>query len=164
VSVETPPQITSPRELVLADLARLLTVEETLARVVLPDLLRHVSDDKLKLVLEDHLVETREHAGSIAWAFEQLGERPAGTDAPGLDGLREEQREISEVAPDLRDAFAAGAALGGEHYEIAIYSSILPLVFKVAPGGVFETLRRNLKHEFTAMRKLEEIAERLAAS
>jgi ferritin-like metal-binding protein YciE len=140
----------------------LLTVEETLARVVLPKLQRDVSDAELKRVLEEHLAETQEHASSIAWAFEQLGERPSGGDAPGLDGLRQEQQEIAEVSPDLRDSFAAGAALGGEHYEIAIYSSILPVVSKVTPGGVFETLRRNLEQEFTAMRKLEAIAERLA--
>jgi ferritin-like metal-binding protein YciE len=162
VSVQTPPRITSPRDLVLADLARLLTVEETLARVILPDLMRQASDAELKEVLEEHLAETRDHASSIAWAFEQLGARPSGSEAPGLDGLRGEQQEISEVAPDLRDSFAVGSALGGEHYEIAIYSSILPVVSKVSPGGVFETLRRNLEHEFTAMRKLEAIAERLA--
>jgi ferritin-like metal-binding protein YciE len=164
VSVETPPQVASQRDLVLADLARLLTVEETLARVVLPDLLRRVSDTELKEALEEHLVETREHAGSIGWAFEQLGERAAGSEAPGLDGLRQEQKEIEEVAPELRDSFAAGAALGGEHYEIAIYSSILPVVSRVSPAEVFETLRRNLEQEFTAMRKLETIAERLAES
>lgn len=163
MSVATPPQIASQRDLVLADLARLLTVEATLARVVLPDLRRRVSDQELAETLEEHLAETREHASSIAWAFEQLGERPAGTEAPGLDGLRSEQQEIADVAPELRDSFAAGAALGGEHYEIAVYSSVLPVVSKVSPGGVFETLRRNLEQEFTAMRKLETIAERLAS-
>jgi ferritin-like metal-binding protein YciE len=160
--LETPPRIHSQRDLAVADLARLLSVEETLARVVLPDLQRHASDAELTQVLEEHLTETREHASSIAWAFEQLGEQPAGAGAPALDGLREEQQGIAEVAPELRDTFVAGAALGGEHYEIAIYSSILPVVSKVSPGGVFETLRRNLEQEFTAMRKLEAIAERLA--
>jgi ferritin-like metal-binding protein YciE len=113
-------------------------------------------------VLDEHLAETREHGESLKWAFGQLGEKPQGMEAPGLDGLREEQRGLGSVAPQLRDFFAAGAALGTEHYEIAIYSSILP-VAQHAAAPIFESLRKILEQEFTAMRKLEAIAERLAS-
>jgi ferritin-like metal-binding protein YciE len=117
----------------------------------------------LKEALESHLAETKQHVESLKWAFEELDEKPQGKEAPGLDGLREEQQAIEEVAPSLRDSFAAGAAMGGEHYEIAVYSSILPVAQQVSPGPVAETLQRILEQEFTALRKLEVIAERLAS-
>lgn len=164
MSVESPPRIETQRDLLLSDLAQLLTVEETLARTVLLDLSRQVSDSELKQALQSHLEETKEHVESVRWAFEQLGEKPQGKDAPGLDGLRSEQQAIAEVAPSLRDSFAAGAAMGGEHYELAVYSSILPIAEQVSPGPLAETLRRILEQEFTALRKLELIAERLAAA
>jgi ferritin-like metal-binding protein YciE len=164
VSVQSPPRIETKRDLLLSDLAQLLTVEGTLARIVLPELSRQVSDQELKEALESHLAETKEHAESLKWAFDQVGEKPQGKDAPGLDGLRAEQQAIEEVAPSLRDSFVAGAAMAGEHYEIAVYSSILPVAQQVSPGPLAETLQRILEQEFTALRKLETIAERLAAS
>lgn len=164
MSTPLPPRLTTPRDLLLDDLKRLLTVETTLAKVMLPKLLQEVQNTELKSVLEQHQAETKQHAGNVQQAFEHLGATPEGKDAPGLEGLKAEHESgISEVAPALRESFDAGAAIGSEHYEIAIYSSILPVVSKVSPGGVFETLRRNLEHEFTAMRKLEVIAERLAS-
>ena len=88
--VDMPPQIRSQRELVLADLGQLLTVEETLARVAIPELSWSAQERELKDALEQHRGETDAHADAIRRAFEALGETPQGGPAPGLDGLREE--------------------------------------------------------------------------
>jgi ferritin-like metal-binding protein YciE len=161
VSVAVPPRIETRRDLLLADLAQLLTIEGTLARVVLPELHRSASDPELRGALERHARETHEHVARIEQAFRILGNEPRGKDAPGLEGLREEQRVIAEVGPAVRDVYVAGAALGGEHYEIAIYSSIVPAAEAEAPD-VAELLTENLRQEFEAMRRLEHIAERLS--
>jgi ferritin-like metal-binding protein YciE len=157
-----PPQITSPRELVLADLGQLLTVEETLAKVAIPGLVRSVQDSELRDALEQHLGETEAHVDAIRRAFESLGETPQGRPAPALDGLREEQQQIADVALALRDSFATGAAIGAEHYEIAVYSSILPVAEHVLDAETMRALQRILEQEFAALRKLEAISERLA--
>ena len=47
-AVKLPPHVESARELLLEELARLLTIEETLAKLMLPELLREVEDDGLK--------------------------------------------------------------------------------------------------------------------
>ena len=57
-----PPRLSSLRELLVDDLKRLLTIETTLAKTMLPKLIQEVSDDELKLALEQHLGETRTHA------------------------------------------------------------------------------------------------------
>jgi ferritin-like metal-binding protein YciE len=150
------------RELLVLDLKRLLTVEEMLAKVLLPKLLQEVQDGDLRSALQEHLEQTRGHVRNIREAFERLGERPAGDDAPGLEGLKQEHETgVKQVAPALRDGFDAGAAIGSEHYEIAIYSTALLLAQNEAPD-VADLLRANLDEEFAALRKLETAAERLA--
>jgi len=158
-----PPTVTSPRELLVDDLKRLLTVETTLAQVMLPKLIEEVQNEELKSALQEHHAETKTHVENVRRAFEELGEEPEGKDAPGLDGLKQEHQEgASEVAPAVRESFDAGAAIGTEHYEIAIYSSALLLAKSSGNDGVAELLGSNLEQEFAALKKLEGIAERLA--
>ena len=158
-----PPRVRSTRELLVDDLQRLLTVETTLAKVMLPKLMGEVEDDELKSALEQHLDETRTHGEKLAQAFQALGEEKAGKDAPGLDGLKHEHDEgARQISPALRDGFDAGAAIGSEHYEIAIYSTALLLAESLGEQEVATALGENLEQEFAALKKLERIAERLA--
>jgi ferritin-like metal-binding protein YciE len=153
----------SSRELLVADLQRLLTVETTLAKVMLPKLIQEVEDEELKSALEHHLDETRSHVDKLASAFEQLGEDKAGKEAPGLEGLKQEHDEgIEQISPALRDGFDAGAAIGSEHYEIAIYSSAVLIAESLGEDKVARALGDNLEQEFVALKKLEGIAQRLA--
>jgi ferritin-like metal-binding protein YciE len=162
MSVRTP-SVTSSRDLLVDDLKRLLTVETTLAKTMLPKLIEEVSDDELKSALEAHLDETRAHVDNVKAPLQELGQDEGGKDAPALEGLkREHDSGISEVAPDLRDSFDAGAAIGTEHYEIAIYSSAVLLAEANGDGKVATLLEENLDQEFAALKKLEAISERLA--
>ena len=158
-----PPRLRSPRELLVDDLQRLLAVETTLAKVMLPKLIEEVEDDELKSALEQHLGETRTHAETLARAFDALGEEKAGKDAPGLEGLKHEHDDdVTQISPALRDGFDAGAAIGSEHYEIAIYSTALLIAESLGEEEVVTVLGDNLVQEFAALKKLEGIAERLA--
>ncbi len=158
-----PPRVTSPRELLVDDLKRLLTVESTLAKTILPKLISEVGDDELKSSLEQHLEETRMHVENVKKSMQELGADESGKDAPALDGLKQEHDSgISEVSPDLRDSFDTGAAIGSEHYEIAIYTSAVLLAEAADERKVAKLLGENLDQEFAALSKLETIAERLA--
>lgn len=157
-----PPRVTTPRELLVDDLKRLLTVETMLARTMLPKLIQEVQNDELKSALQQHHGETEQHVTNVQQAFQALGETPEGKDAPGLLGLKEEHESgISEVAPAVREAFDAGAAIGSEHYEIAIYSTALLLAKSLGEQRVESLLGSNLDQEFAALKKLETIAEKL---
>jgi ferritin-like metal-binding protein YciE len=165
MSTPRPPRVTTTRELLLDDLKRLLTVETTLARAVLPKLIQEVQNDDLKSALQQHHGETKQHVANVQQAFQELGETPEGKDAPGLEGLKAEHESgISEVAPALREPFDAGAAIGGEHYEIAIYSTALLLARSLGEQQVESLLGANLDQEFAALKKLEVIAERLTTN
>jgi ferritin-like metal-binding protein YciE len=162
-AVKMPPQIESARDLLLELMGKLLTVEETLARLVLPELVQEIQDDELKRLVQDHLTETRAHAGRIREAFEALGERPAGRPALGLDALRTETKTLTpDVVPGMRAGVLCTSAMGTERYEINAYESALRLAEALGEGGAVEPLRANLADERAAVEKLTQQAERLA--
>jgi ferritin-like metal-binding protein YciE len=161
--VTTPPQIESARGLLLEELARLLTIEETLARLVLPELLLEVADDGLATALRSHLDETRGHVGRVKEAFLALGAVPAGRPALGLDGLRTEHKTLApQVVPGVRPVVHCAAAMGTEHYEIDAYEVAVRLADALGAEDVGGLLRANLEDEVAALAELGRQADRLA--
>ncbi|HEY0416507.1 MAG TPA: DUF892 family protein [Gaiellaceae bacterium] len=159
----TPPQIESARGLLLEELARLLTIEETLARLVLPELLLEVADDGLATALRSHLDETRGHVGRVKEAFLALGAVPAGRPALGLDGLRTEHKTLApQVVPGVRPVVHCAAAMGTEHYEIDAYEVAVRLADALGAEDVGGLLRANLEDEVAALAELGRQADRLA--
>jgi ferritin-like metal-binding protein YciE len=164
-AVKLPPQVESGRELLVEELGRLLTIEETLAKMVLPKLLLEVEDQGLKQVVQRHLEETRGHAGRVKEAFLALGELPAGKPAYGLDGLRTEHAATAPtVARGARGLVHCSAAMGTEHYEINAYETALRLADALGAEDVGGLLRANFDEEIAALEKLGAEADRLAQS
>lgn len=123
-----PPQVEDGRELLLEQLGRLLTIEETLTRLVLPELLLELQDEELGRVVREHLGETRGHVGRVKEAFLALGALPSGRPAYGLDGLRTEHKASApHVVPGARTLVHCVAAMGTEHYEINAYEAAIRL-------------------------------------
>jgi ferritin-like metal-binding protein YciE len=161
--VSQPPQIEDGTDLLLEQLGRLLTVEETLVRLVLPKLLQDVLDDELKQTIQEHLAQTRGHVGNVKEAFLALGVAPAGRPALGLDGLRAEHDTTApQVVPGARGAVHASAAMGTEHYEINAYEAAIRLADALGADAVGGLLRANLEQEVAALGALGAHADRLS--
>jgi ferritin-like metal-binding protein YciE len=162
-AVKMPPQVESGRGLLLELLGKLLTIEETLAKLVLPELLRELKDEELAKAVSDHLAETRGHAGRVKEAFLAVGAMPAGKPAYGLDGLRTEHKALApQVVPGARTAVHCAAAMGTEHYEINAYEAAIRLADALGAEDVGGLLRANLEQEVAALEKLGAQADRLA--
>jgi ferritin-like metal-binding protein YciE len=160
-----PPQIETPRELLLAQLGKLLTIEATLLKRVLPQLVRQLGDEQLKAVVAAHVEETRGHLGNVQQAFLALGAVPEGKPAPGLDGLvLEREASIGDIWPELRAPFDCAAAMGTEHYEINAYELAIRLADALGAEEVGALLRANLEQEIAALEQLGAQAERLTAA
>jgi ferritin-like metal-binding protein YciE len=162
-AVKLPPQVETPSDLLLGQLGLLLTVEETLEKRVLPQLVRQIEDDELKQAVSDHLAETRGHIGNLQRAFLALGAVPAGKPAPGLDGLvAERESKVSDILPALRPGFDCAAAMGTEHYEINAYEAAIRLADALGAEEVGGLLRATLEQEVAALETLAAQADRLA--
>lgn len=162
-ALKMPPQVETARDLLLEDLGKLLTTEETLARRVLPLLVHEIKDDELRQVVQQHLEETYTHVARVKEAFAALESEPSGRPALGLDGLvRERESTVLDVAAGLRPGVTCSAAMGAEHYEINAYEAAIRLADALGAEDVGGLLRANLDQEVAALEKLARHADRLA--
>jgi len=162
-ALKLPPSVETPHDQLVELLGRLLTIEETLAKLVLPELALQVQDEELGGAVRHHLEETRTHVTRIEQAFAALDVAPSGKPALGLDGLRAEHRsEAPKVAISMRDGVHCAAAMGTEHYEINAYEAPIRLAEAMGATDVGELLRTNHAEEVTALKTLAAHADRLA--
>jgi ferritin-like metal-binding protein YciE len=160
--VKLPPQVETPLELLLDELGQLLTVEETLARVVLPKLARELQDDELRSTVQRHLEQTRGHAGRIGLAFRALDRPPAGRPAPVLDAMRDEhETRAPTVWGALRPVLDCAAAVDTERYEIGLYTAAIGLADALDLAEVARLLRETVAEEEAALDELTGHADRL---
>jgi ferritin-like metal-binding protein YciE len=133
-----------------------------LAFEVLPKLRDAVADAELRDAVQEHLLETRTHAGNVESVFEIVGSHPSSIYDPAMSALASQHDELAEkvVADGLRDVFHADSAARTEHLELAAYESVLGLV-ELVEGDAKKPLESNRDDEKQALAKVEKIASRL---
>jgi ferritin-like metal-binding protein YciE len=154
--------ISNPRDLVVQQLGELLYVERRLADAVIQDLVESVRDDELRTTLEDHRERTKEHVERVETAFRRLEVAVTSNRSAQFEAAVDQHDELASsiVEPRLADLFHAQAALQVEHWEMAAYRSLLPLV----SPGLAELLRPTLDEEGRTARALVGVIDRLASS
>jgi ferritin-like metal-binding protein YciE len=158
-----PPQIETAGQLLLKQLSKLITIEETLVRAVLPKLKQEAQDEQLEQAFADHLEQTKQHVQNVRAAFGELGASPKGGEDKVLDAAKKErEHQVQRLAPALRDGFNASTAMGTEHHEIAEYEAAIRLAEALGHDGVSLLLRENLEEEVQALELLAGHATRLA--
>jgi ferritin-like metal-binding protein YciE len=156
------PELTTPRDLFLHELADILYVERKLAGEVLPKLINEVQETKFRKGLERHLDQTRGHITNVEQVFDELGERPHEEECIGFEGLKMEQEKlIGEASGDLVDLVNTGAAARTEHYEIAAYTGLIEMARALGEQNAVSLLDENLKDERATLREVESIEKTL---
>ena len=153
-------KVSNPRDLVLQLLGELLFVERRLADRVIDELVGAASDDQLAELLERHRDETKQHAERVETAFRRLEVVPTSNLSRDFESAVAQHDAFagSIVEPRLADLFHAQAALHTEHWEMAAYRTLLPLV----PSEVAELLEPSFDEEGTAAKALVAVIDRLA--
>jgi ferritin-like metal-binding protein YciE len=127
----------------------------------LPTMIEKVTNRELAKALRDHLKETENQVIRLNQVFENLGQRPRGTDCPAIDGLIKEADQVVGEADDKKvlDAAMIGSAQAIEHYEISRYGTLIAWAEELGHDNVTRLLNANLREEKAADRKLSTIAE-----
>lgn len=122
--------VSNPRDLVVLLLGELLYVERRLADEVLQNLIDQLTDHELRAGLEVHLEETKEHAERLETVFRRLEVVPSSHLSRAFESAVAQEDELagSVVEPRLADLFHAQAALHTEHWELAAYRTLIPLI------------------------------------
>jgi ferritin-like metal-binding protein YciE len=127
----------------------------------LPTMIEKATSRELAKGLRDHLRETENQITRLGKVFENLGQRPRGTDCPAIDGLIREADNVAGEVDDKKvlDAALIGSAQAIEHYEISRYGTLIAWAEELGHDGVTGLLKANLREEKAADKKLSGLAE-----
>jgi len=147
--------VRTARGLFVDRLHRMLWVEETLARDLLPLVLARAHAIDLQYCVERHVLETQEHVLAVRTILRLLGERQEGVEDPVLVVLR---RELGETDFELADLLAKG-----EHLEIAAYTALRSLANALGEEDIGIRLTEILEQEQYALELVEKATAKILA-
>lgn len=131
----------------------------------LPQMAQKADADELKNAFSAHFQETRNQVKRLEKVFEIMKAQPKGEKCEALQGLVEEGKEVMEMeggkSGSVLDAGLIAAAQAIEHYEIARYGTLCAWAKQLGKNDAAALLEETLKEEYSADRKLNEIAMRL---
>ncbi len=160
-------RLKTPRELLAARLRRMLWVELRLAEAVLPQLLEQAHATDLRLGLERHLLETRDHVDTLRAVIQELDVSAEPQESPALEGLVKEHerlsKQVAEDGPLLGDLAHAQAAAATEHLELATYDSLVSLAEALGEESIAIRLREVMEQEEFALEQVGRATAKLLA-
>jgi ferritin-like metal-binding protein YciE len=148
------------QDVLLEELGDLYSAENQLIHA-LPKLAKAADSDDLRLVIEEHSEQTKDHINRLEEIFKELGTKPTRVVCKAMKGLIEEGEEVlqkSQKSP-ARDAALIGAAQRVEHYEIAGYGTARSHASLLGHSRIEELLDETLLEEKQANDILNDIAE-----
>jgi len=121
------------------------------------------SDQKLQMMLEEHVQQTEHQIANLEQVFSEIGKDPERQECMGSMGLVDEATKMIEEAgtPEIRDAIIAGAAAKAEHYEMVSYADLIDGAEMMKKRQAVNLLTKNRNQEVATARKLERISPRL---
>jgi ferritin-like metal-binding protein YciE len=149
------------RELFEIELQYAYDCEQKLVNKGLPTMIESASAPELRNALEHHLGETRGHVAGLERVFSTLGAKP---DTKSNDIIGEMMKAAKDSTAHIADSPLRDAALivnGNqvEHYEIALYGSLISFARRLGLTEAVAPLEQILTEEKAADAKLSQIAE-----
>ena len=152
------------QELFEHELRDIYDAEHKLARA-LDTMAKKTPNESISQAFEDHRETTKDQIKRLETVFDQVDKKPRREPCKGINGLIEEFSEfVSEEEPSepVMNAFAIGAALKVEHYEIVAYQSLIRLAGRLQLTEAVDLLSTSLIEEQQTAQTLETMAEQLA--
>jgi len=145
----------------LADAIKNIYWVENKLVMTLPALRDQATTPQLKMVIQQHLVQTQNHVTRLEEVFLLLGVEAQGNESKAMSGLLEDCDTIVNGTPPgsmTRDAGIIMAAQQVEHFEIATYGSLVELSRTLGFRQIAGLLHATLDEEKMADQGLSLIA------
>jgi ferritin-like metal-binding protein YciE len=154
-------KINSLRELFEIELYYAYDCEQKLVKKGLPSMIEAATSPELRQALDEHLQETRMHVRRLEQVFTEAGLTPDSKGNDILDEMTSAAKDtVSHIdASALRDAALIFNGNQVEHYEIALYGSLVAAAKELRLEGVVHLFEQTLSEEKAADAKLTQIAE-----
>jgi ferritin-like metal-binding protein YciE len=155
-------RLTTPEEIFSCKLGAALTMESD-GLAMLDELQQESQREELRQLFDGHADETRQHIRNIAESFRLLGEKPEDHPCPVIHALEKDfSAAIERTDESIVDAMVLAAAIEVEHYEIAVYESLIANADVHCPPEVAALLRESLQQEQDALEQLRIAAQRIS--
>ncbi len=156
-------KLTTSRELFIFKLGSALSMERDSLQM-LEDLTSRAQRVDLKSLLEEHTEETRQQLANLERAFVILGEDVDDSPSPTTAGLAKEAKTtLRKTIPQLADQVILAGALETEHYEIAVYETLIAAAQAEDNVELVSIFEQNLAQEKAAAEKLRAASRKVAA-
>ncbi|HEY7285378.1 MAG TPA: ferritin-like domain-containing protein [Vicinamibacterales bacterium] len=142
------------------ELRDMYDAEKQLTRA-LPKLAKAAASSSLRAAFEAHLEETKGHVDRLEQVFKGLDEKVSGKHCDGIAGIIEEGKSTMEEDLDesTMDACLIAGGQRAEHYEIAVYGTLIAWARGMGHKQAADLLEENLDEEKAADEKLTALAE-----
>jgi ferritin-like metal-binding protein YciE len=154
-------KIQSLRELFEFELRYAYDCERKLTEKGLPTMIEAASSGELRSALQQHLQETRTHLARLEQVFSQTGLQAKTRDNDIVDEMESAVKDtVSHIdASPLRDAALILNGNKVEHYEMAIYGTLVEFARQLGMQESIPLLQQTLDEEKAADAKLTEIGK-----
>lgn len=151
----------SAREFLTHELSDMLDAERKFMEIM-GQQHNEAQDPQMAKAIEQHMRQTEGQIERLENIFEMMREEPEDTECAGVAGLMEEKETFMKEDPseELVEAFNLGAALKGEHYEIAAYNSLINLANSMKLKQAVQLLQQSLREEVQMERKVLQFSKR----
>ncbi len=154
-------KVESFRDLFETELRYAYDCEQKLVKKGLPTMIDAANSPELRQGLEQHLQETRNHVARLERVFSICGLQAKTDDNDVFDEISSAVKDsISEVEDgSLRDAALIINGNVVEHYEMAIYGSLISFARQLGLEDAVQLLQQTLQEEKAADAKLTQLGE-----
>jgi ferritin-like metal-binding protein YciE len=154
------------RELFEIELRYAYDAEKTLVDKGIPSMIESASSPELRSALQAHLNETQTHVTRLERVFGALGVKP---DTKSNDILSKISAAAKDSVSNIEESSLRDAALIAngnivEHYEIALYGTLVSFAKALSLQDAVGPLQQTLEEEKKADAKLTQLAESITNS
>jgi ferritin-like metal-binding protein YciE len=154
------------RELFEIELRYAYDAEKTLVEKGIPSMIESASSPELRSALQAHLGETQTHVSRLERVFGALGVEP---DTKSNEILSKITAAAKDSTSNIEESFLRDAALIAngnivEHYEIALYGTLVSFAKALSLQDAVGPLQQTLEEEKKADAKLSQLAESVTNS
>ena len=138
--------------------------EKKLVEKGLPSMIEAAQSPELRTALQQHLVETRQQLARLEGVFNTCRLEPQTKSNDILSEIMDAAKDSAGNidAPEIRDAALIANANMVEHYEMALYGTLVAWALQLGHESAAAQLEETLREEKAADAKLTELANRSA--
>lgn len=131
---------------------------------MLGDLEASAQRQEVRALFRSHAVETQQQIANLEKCFALLGEEISDSPSPTTKGLAKEGKSmIAKTDDSIVDSVLLSGGLETEHYEIAVYETLITSAEASGANEVAQLLKANLEQEIAASEKIKTAATQVAA-